>query len=390
MLVLKRVLEPTKRRANKGFGRSPKHDDAASHGRSVGDQARAITLNHIGRKPVLGVDPRLVFVLNFHSQVDPDELRRAGLTLLDGSNQHAVVAFADDPQLAMFNERLQAYSGPIPAGQESSPYQAFFDAIVTMRAFAAQDRISDDCRSYTAGLTEPEELRLDVGCWYPDTAAEATEWLRDVRTAVANAQGRVASAYTNHPAGLLLARVYLPSEGLLDLAQLDAICSIDLLPKPELPRGQFYEMGVGDLPPVQRVSNRSPILGLIDSGVMSGHPLLAGSVLQSESLSPHITDGEDRNGHGTFVASIALYGSLDQELAQDVLTPYGRIVSVAVLDSTNEVPDDSLWESDLAEAISYCADQGAKVINLSINDRRAPFKGPRQHSISAIVDQLAR
>ena len=108
------MLEPPKRRGNTGFGRSPKHGDAAAHGRDVRDEARAITVLHLSRKPVLGVDPRLVFVLEFHSQVEADELRRAGLTILDGSNRHAVVAFSDDLELALFHERLAAYSGPGP------------------------------------------------------------------------------------------------------------------------------------------------------------------------------------------------------------------------------------------------------------------------------------
>ncbi len=51
----------------------------------------------------------------------------AGLTILDGSNRHAVVAFSDDPELALVHGRLSAYSGPVPDGQKTAPHQALFD-----------------------------------------------------------------------------------------------------------------------------------------------------------------------------------------------------------------------------------------------------------------------
>ncbi len=45
----------------------------------------------------------------------------AGLTILDGSNRHAVVAFSDDPELALVHGRLSAYSGPVPDGSKDCP-----------------------------------------------------------------------------------------------------------------------------------------------------------------------------------------------------------------------------------------------------------------------------
>ncbi len=116
-----------------------------------------------------------MFVLEFHSQVEAAELRLAGLTILDGSNRHAVVAFSDDPELALFHERLAAYSGAIPNGQKNAPHEAFFDSIVKIRPYGPQDRISDQCRVHVERLTSPEELRLDVMCWYPDNATVAVD-----------------------------------------------------------------------------------------------------------------------------------------------------------------------------------------------------------------------
>lgn len=350
----------------------------------------AISIRQLQRPQVLGVDPRLVLVLEFHATIDPDELHRNGMVLLDGSDRHAIVAFADDPFFAVFHERLAAYRGPIPEGQKSPPYQAFFDSILKVRLYGPEDRISDHCAAFVSGLTRPETLRLDVQCWHPDDANLAGTWLNDLRSATKVAGGEVVSTYQNDSIGVLLARVLVPSDRLSELADLDVIASIDLLPATALTRSELHNISVDNLPPVTRPARNAPILGLIDSGVASAHPLLAGAVQSAESLSPHISDGEDRNGHGTMVAALALHGPIPEALRQARLVPIARIVSVAVLDSECAFPDDSLWEQDLAQAIQYCAGQGARVINLSLGDATRPFRPPRQHAVSAIVDQLAR
>jgi hypothetical protein len=336
------------------------------------------------------VDPRLILVLEFHSTIDTAELRRNSMTLLDGSDRHAIVAFADDPKLAIFHERLAAYRGPIPDGQKAPQYQAFFDAIVNIRLFGPEDRLSDRLVSHVAGLTEPALLRLDVQCWHPDDARLASEWMDDLRRAAEAAAGQVITSYRNDQIGLLLARVSLPSDRLDEFARLDVIASVELLPATELTLAEFHGISVDDLPEVAPPARNAPILGLIDTGVASAHPLLAGAIEAAEALSPHIADGEDRHGHGTMIASLALHGQIPAAIRQRRLVPIARVVSVAVLDSQCAFPDDSLWEQDLEEAIAYCASKGARVINLSLGDPTRPYRPPRQPAISAIVDHLAR
>lgn len=347
-------------------------------------------MRQLQRTSTLGVDPRLVLVIEFHSLVDPDEVRRNGMVVLDGSNRSAVVAFVDDPAMAVFHERLDAYRGDIPDGQKSPKYEAFFDAVISIRPYGAGDRISPALAGYVEDLSEPEVLRLDVRCWHPDDGSLATDWLRDCSEGARRAGGEVASTYRNDSIGLLIARVYLPSDRLAVFAELDVIASIDRLPATELSKADFHSLNVDQLPQIVAPARNAPILGIIDSGVASAHPLIEGAVLAAEALSPHIADGEDRHGHGTMVASLALYGPIPEALKRARLVPIAKIVSVAVLDSDAAFPDDSLWESDLAEAIEYCAEQGARVINISLGDPTRPFMPPRQPAVASIVDHLAR
>jgi len=390
LLKIARVSEPAERRPRKSPGRSPRFGDPDEHGREIESAISAITVAQKQRAPVLGVDPRLILVIEFHSAIADAEIARNDMVVLDGADKSAVVAFADDVSLATFHERLAAYRGPKPEGQESAQYQSFFDSIVSIRVFGPDDRVSIMCSEYVRELPEPTRLRLDVQCWHPGDAVAASEWLSELNRAAVAAGGEVVTTYKNDPIGLLISRVLLPSGALELLAELDVIASIDLLPSTDLTTAELHNYEASELPAVAAPSKNAPVLGLIDSGVASAHPLLAGAVLSAEALSPHITDGEDRHGHGTMVASLAIHGPIPEALTQAQLVPLARIVSVAVLDSDCAFPDDSLWEQDLVDAIEYCAGQGARVINLSLGDLNRPFRGPRQSPIAAIVDQLAR
>ena len=139
------------------------------------------------------------------------------MVLLDGSDRHAIVAFADDPQLAVFQGRLSTYRGPIPEGQKSQPHGSFFDSIVNIRVYGPADRISSQCAAFVADLTQPQMLRLDVQCWHPGDPALASSWLKELGSAAKVAGGEVVTTYQNDPIGLLVARVLVPSDSLAQL-----------------------------------------------------------------------------------------------------------------------------------------------------------------------------
>jgi subtilisin family serine protease len=361
------------------------------HGKDLQERAKAITVRHAQRPVVLGIDPRLVLVFELGSAADPDDFRRAGLRVLDGSDSRVIVAFADDPALAAFNERLDAMQAGPREGQKAEPYAAFFDAIDGLRTMEPADRITDALRDSMNSADPADVLRLDVECWHPDDRDLAAEWLHDLAAAVEAAGGRVADRYRHDAAGLLLARVYLRADAIPTLAELDIVARIDVLPVPALTVPQLFGGDPESLPRVEPPSARSPIVGIIDSGVRSAHPLLAGAVIAADALGTGISEGEDEHGHGTMVAALILHGAIESAVARGVpLVPLCRIVSARVLTASNEFPDEDLWERDLADAIEWCAGQGASVINLSIGNRRAMLSTARQTSAAAVVDDLAR
>ncbi len=347
-------------------------------------------MRHSQRSPVLGIDPRLIMVFELNTSLSTDEFRKSDLRVVDSSDNSLMIAFADDLELTTFRSRLDALIGGVPEGKKSEPYAQFFDAIENIRPLEAKDRVTPDLDAAINDTAETE-LRIDIECWHPGDPEQARDWIDEVRQGIASAGGRVADTLINDSVRLLLLRTYVPRDSVMDIAELDVIARMDVLPQPVLPMPTLYSLSADELGEVTAPDDRSAIVGLIDSGVASGHPLIGTAVLASDAIGTGIEEDQDQHGHGTMVASLLLYGDLQEAIASGrPLQPSCRIVSARVLDNGNQFPVDELWEKDLQEAMTWCAGHGAKIINLSLGDDRSPYSPPRQMSAAAIVDDLAR
>lgn len=302
-----------------------------------------------------------------------------------------VVAFADDPALVVFHERLDALKSGPPEGQKAEPHAAFFDAIETLRTLDADDRIADALRARLGAASPDLVLRLDVECWHPEDLDLAAAWMRDLGDAIQSAGGRVADRYVHDSAGLLLARAYVPAGAVAGLTALDFVARIDVLPTPALTLPQLFGNDLAGMPPFPPPANEAPIVGIIDSGVRSAHPLLAGVVVAADPIGTGVAEGEDQHGHGSMVAALVAHGPIDAAINRATpAPPVCRIVSARVLDANNEFPEEDLWERDIADAIAWCVEQGASIINLSLGDSRSVLTEQRQLGCAAVIDDLAR
>ena len=101
-------------------------------------------------------------------------------------------------------------------------------------------------------------------------------------------------------------------------------------------------------------------VAVVDSGVRKTHEELAGVVLPGRDLVTGTGDGsDDQNGHGTHVAGIVAAQANGRGIVGGA--PGVKILPVRVLDGSG-----SGYSSDVAEGIIWAADNGAKVINLSL------------------------
>jgi subtilisin family serine protease len=329
-------------------------------------------------------------VFDLAGPVAPSSLRAAGLTVLGGTQGSAVVAFADDPQLHAFLERVQSYRDA-EADVKYAPNEGFVDVLSNIRLYAAQDRLTRRLRQRGEQADGADPLDLQIDLWHPGDRALAEAWIRETADAVLTAGGNVRDRYVNHRSGLLLIRATVPAAAVAELAEIDEIALIDGLPSLSPSRARPRQASVDQLPDVPQASSTAPLVGLIDSGVRSAHPMLAPGILDAVTLSGEFEDGEDENGHGTRIAGLLLHGQLEDALEIGLLPrPFCRLLSVRVLGANNQFPLASVWEAEVEKAIRHCAAQGARVINLSIGDEDTAYEGARSTPLAAILDELTR
>jgi subtilisin family serine protease len=108
-------------------------------------------------------------------------------------------------------------------------------------------------------------------------------------------------------------------------------------------------------------------IAIIDTGVDSTHPDLAGKVAGGRSwVTPDTSDFADDNGHGTFVAGIAA-AATNNAIGVAGAAPGARLLIAKVLDSggSGQTPA-------AASAVRWAADNGAKVISMSFTATDLP------------------
>lgn len=101
-------------------------------------------------------------------------------------------------------------------------------------------------------------------------------------------------------------------------------------------------------------------IAILDTGVDYIHPDLRGRVDLGRDFIAGDADPMDEQGHGTHVAGIAA-ANADDRFGIAGVAPSARILAIRVLDA-----EGAGNYSQVAQGITYAADNGAKIINLSL------------------------
>lgn len=396
-LRLAAAMQPGSRQPRSpGYGGSTTYSDRASHGGDLDRQVSNIKDAHKRRSAVLGVDPELILVLETNGPLDPAVVERAGLRVLEIRSDRALVAFAADPDLTEFMDRNEKYRegtrGLTEKGNERrAQYEDLFDLIDTVRTVEERDLIGAELSELMTSMDEDAVHRLEVHCWCPEDEQEARRRNDDVAEAVKTAGGVVHQRSVRPIAGWSAICCDVPFRSIGEILATERVSWVNVMPRPILEVPQLLHTTPESLPLVLPPPGDAPIVAVIDSGLRSAHPLIAPAVAGVEFVGEGLGDGGDESGHGTLVASIALYGSMEERLASgEALTPAGRLLSVRVLNRDDKFQDDVAWPDTLMEAMEVAAEGGARVINLSIGDDRRPYQASRPTAIAALVDQFVR
>lgn len=147
-----------------------------------------------------------------------------------------------------------------------------------------------------------------------------------------------------------------------EFAEPDYIASIILTPNdPYYAAYQWHLPKVGAPTAWDTTTGSSAVtVAVVDSGVQANHPDLAGRVLAGYDFVNNDSDASDDNGHGTGVAGVAA------AQGNDGTGVAGAAWNVAILPVKTMNSSGSGSYSAIANGITYAADRGAKIINLSL------------------------
>ncbi|MFH9134794.1 S8 family peptidase [Streptomyces sp. NPDC017524] len=383
------------RRKVQGRGSGRQFGDRKKHGEDIHDDLDYAFDELEQRIPVLGIDPKLILVVEIGADTvgpsDEADWSRSGLRVVEAREASRVIAFSDDPQMAEFLRRLDVYSEGPKKGNKTATYEAFFDNIASVRPYGRSDRVGVSLSAQLEQMNVPEKLTIDIEIWHPGDQKKADSWLKAINDALVNVGAEVHDSFTSPSAGVSLMRVTALVDIISQLLDVDLVAKVETLASETTDHLSPSDVSIEQVTDLPIAPADAPVVGLIDSGVQAEHPLLRGCIVDATTVSGSLSDGADRHGHGTSVASILLRGSIEAQIASGEWdTPPCRILSVRVLDGENRIPHSRLPQSEITDAVAYLSSRGVKVINLSLGDEDGLMVSNRAPTLAAVLDSLAR
>ncbi len=352
---------------------------------------KAIEHHKIRSRPV-GVDPALILRVQTTGYVDEDQWRLAGFTVVESSADRVLLLFSDNEELSEFSKRVEAYrTRQVKKETQINPPYVWLEAIIpgSVSGLGPEDRVGRALQELrTAGGLQPDiTYSFDIELWDLGSRDRNDLKLAELQKFVQQRGGRMPDRYARD--GLVMARVLLAGSALEEMLTIPSIATVDLPPRATLLLAEIDNTMLDNLPNVKSPEPDAPRICVVDSGLTTGHPLLSTAVGEAMVASSSLTSPLDDNGHGTFVAGIAVYGNIEQCRQNLDFTPKFWIDSARVTNAHGEFDNERLIPTQMREAITYFADLGCRIFNISLGDRKSPYLGGKPSAWADVLDNLA-
>ena len=378
-LRLDREQPVTERRLRRVFVTPAAPADPGRHAALLGTRLRAARAAFAA--DVGGYDERHLIKITLTEKIRPEDVARAsgGIEVVSQENGTLVLAFASEEQLQVFEAKLAR----LAAGQQVS-YQNLLYAFQDFDRWTPEERTGWALRRY--GFPEDEPFVIDAELW-PLTRAGDAARLRTAFETWLNGRGGEVLDAVRQP-HLTLYRIRCARPLAAELLLYRDVRVVDLPPRVGLERSLLFE-DVQDLDAVPTPAEDAPGIVVLDSGLATGHPVLAPAVGDAQSFLPNATEGDD-HGHGTFVAGIALYSDVAECLRNRRFVPELRLFSGRILDEAGGA-NPELIENQVERAVRYFVEHyKCRVFNLSYGDSNKPYRGRHVAGLAVTLDVLSR
>ncbi len=340
------------------------------------------------------INPSLIFEIEVNQSVDynslEDILSSMGIHILSSAENkkgHWVV-FSDDESLNEFKRKLSTYGSP------DGPKYDFFNVFRVLKDIPKEEKIGERLKQHPLGLA-PEYI--DIELWRMVDEQRNITFINELKSAYPDRNKfRITDQLITK--SFVLLRVRLSKIEFDEIIELKEVARAD---RPSLPAFNPFELNNLDIAEIERNApdeNSAGIL-IIDSGIVSNHPLLEKCIGGEENFQIGETATHDTVGHGTAVAGCAAYGDIEKCIRDRVFTPSNWIFSAKIMYrheslQTAVYTDDELFERQFQESIlSFLSnsDYHIRVVNISLgNDSDVWNKSySRQLPLAALIDELA-
>lgn len=328
-----------------------------------------------------GYDERRLIKISLSQKISPEEVAKAsgGIEVVSQEEGTLVLAFATDAQLEEFEARLSSL-----AVGDHVTYKNLLYALQDFDRWTRDDRTGFALKRHRFPTTE--SFAIDAELWPLSLQNDSTRQREAFADWVAVNGGTVLDAVRQPHLTVYRIRCGRRTADLL-LDHRD-VRRVDLPPRIGLEQSLVLQ-DVQELPDVPAPPASAPGVVVLDTGLVTGHPLLAPAVGDSQSF----LDGAppaDEHGHGTFVSGIALYDDVVRLQQGGRFVPELRLFSGRVLDDRNE-GDPSLIENQVERAVRYFVEAyGCRVFNLSYGNPYRPYRGRHVAGLAVTLDALSR
>ncbi|MDO8416928.1 MAG: S8 family peptidase [Agitococcus sp.] len=375
--------EPVKdRHPRKGYGLPPPANPRAFGSNLQTRLARAT--RDIQTHDVGGFDNRLMMRVNLIEGASISGFANIetilGVTIISQEESSVVITMATPSGLAEFSRRVDTLATTGTVIRKETLF-----AIDDITRWTPEDRKGRALREQ--GFSQEENFVLDVELFPYDSPRERTACIRTFQEYCTTNTIEILDRLEQP--SLLMLRIRLSREQAELLLNYRDVRTLDLPPKIGLSM-QTLLADINDFPDIPEPDEDAPRLVVLDSGINSGHPVLAPAMGDSQGFADHRRIATDDSGHGTFVAGIALYGDVTARIQQGAFIPELRIMSGRVFNDDNQ-DQTKFVEKSVIEAVRYFhSTYQCRVFNLSYGDRNKIYDGRHVRGLAYTLDCLTR